>query len=142
MLKKNLKPQEIKRTWYIVDAKDYILGRMATRVAQVLQGKNHPYYSPQWDMGDFVIIVNAEKVKLTGNKEEGKKYYHHTGFPGGIRSKTAGQIREENPKKMVELAVKRMLPKNRLAAQMITKMHIFVGPEHDHGAQTPVTLAI
>lgn len=142
MLKKNLKPEEIKRSWYIVDAQDYVLGRMATKVAQVLQGKNHPYYSPQWDMGDFVIVVNAEKVKLTGNKEEGKKYYHHTGFPGGIRSKAAGQVRKENPKKMIELAVRRMLPKNRLAKQMINKMHVYVGSEHDHAAQKPIELTV
>jgi len=140
MLKKNIKPNQIDRRWYIVDASDHILGRMSSRIATVLQGKHRAYYSPQWDMGDYVVVTNARTVKVTGRKEEKKMYHHHTGYPGGLRSETLRQKRARRPLDVIELAVKRMLPKNKLAREMIKKLKIYEGGEHPHAAQQPVEL--
>ncbi|NCS32650.1 50S ribosomal protein L13 [bacterium] len=137
---KSIKPTEITRKWYIVDAKDHILGRMSTRVAHVLQGKNHAYYSPQWDMGDHVIVINAKKVAVTGGKDEKKNYYRHSGFPGGMKSRTLSEMREKNPVEIITQAVRGMLPKNNLARDMIKKLHVYEGAEHPYAAQTPQEL--
>ncbi len=139
-MKKNIKPTEITRTWYYVDADGKTLGRLATRIAQVLQGKHRPYYSPQWDMGDHVVVVNSSKVVVTGRKENQKIYYHHTGYPGGIRAKTLKTLREEKPNDIIWRAVKGMLPKNRLASEIMSKLHIYEGPEHPHQGQSPEDL--
>ncbi|MBU0708630.1 50S ribosomal protein L13 [Patescibacteria group bacterium] len=140
MFDKNIKPNEIQREWFIIDASEEILGRMSTHIADILRGKHRPYFSPQWDMGDYVIVVNAEKVKLTGKKDKLKMYYRHTGYPGGFREETAGKMRARKPERMVQLAVKRMLPKNRLSRQIIKKMFVYAGSEHPHGAQQPKEL--
>ncbi|NTV30578.1 50S ribosomal protein L13 [candidate division WWE3 bacterium] len=136
-MKTNITPKTITRKWFVIDASDKVLGRMTTDVALILQGKNHPYYSPQWDMGDNVIIINAEKVVLTGRKEEKKVYYRHTGHPGGLKQSTAGKLRQEKPINLIREAVKGMLPKNRLAKDMIKKLYVYTGSEHPHLAQQP-----
>lgn len=140
MTRKNIKPNQIDRRWYLVDASDQVLGRMASRITRVLQGKHQPYYSPQWDMGDYVVVTNARAVKATGRKEEDKIYYHHTGYPGGLKSETLRQMRARRPLDIIELAVKRMLPKNKLAREMIKKLKVYEGPEHPHEAQKPAPL--
>lgn len=138
--KKNIKPEEIKRQWYIVDASDHVLGRLATQIARILLGKHQTYYSPQWDMGDYVIVVNAEKVKVTGKKEKGKTYYRHTGYPGGLKQETLAELRKRRPTEIIRRAVKGMLPKNRLARQIIKKLYVYKGTEHPHEAQKPIML--
>ena len=130
------------RRWYVVDAQGKVLGRLATEIAKVLRGKNKPIFTPNQDAGDFVIVVNARGVKLTGTKLEKKIYYRHTEYPGGIRERTAAEMLEEKPEEVVKLAVKGMLPKNRLSRKLVTKLKIYAGPEHPHGAQKPEPLAI
>lgn len=130
------------RSWYVVDAQGKILGRMATEIAKVLRGKNKPIFTPNQDTGDFVIVINARGVKLTGAKLEKKIYYRHTEYPGGIRERTAAQMLEEKPEELVRLAVKGMLPKNRLSRKLINKLKIYAGPEHPHEAQKPQPLTI
>jgi large subunit ribosomal protein L13 len=130
------------RSWYVVDAKGRILGRMATEIAKVLRGKNKPTFTPNQDGGDFVIVVNARGVKLTGTKLEKKIYYRHTEYPGGIRERTAAQMLEEKPEELIRLAVKGMLPKNRLSRRLVNKLKVYAGPEHPHEAQKPQPLAI
>ncbi|MBU1111028.1 50S ribosomal protein L13 [Patescibacteria group bacterium] len=129
----NIKPNQITRSWYLVDASDKVLGRIATRIADILRGKHQPYFSPQWDMGDYVIVTNAVKVKLTSNKDDTKIYYRHTGYPGGIRSETAGELRARKPEELIIRAVRRMLPKNRLSRQIIKKLFVYAGETHPHG---------
>jgi large subunit ribosomal protein L13 len=124
----------------VVDAENLILGRMASRIAHILKGKNKVFYSPHQDAGDFVVVVNAEKVKVTGNKLRDKTYYHHTGYPGGQKSITLGRLQEKNPEQVIEMAVKRMLPKNVLGRKMFKKLKVYAGPEHPHQAQQPQTL--
>ncbi len=136
------KQSEINRKWFVVDLDEQVLGRAATEIARVLRGKHKAIYSPSVDTGDFVIVVNAEKVKLTGNKLADKKYYHHTGFPGGIRSITAEKLIEKKPEELIRKAVKGMLPKNKLGRQMIRKLKIYSGGEHPHAAQQPKTLSL
>ena len=136
------KQSEVNRSWFVVDLDDQVLGRAATEIARVLRGKHKPIYSPSVDTGDFVIVVNAEKVKLTGNKLADKKYYHHTGFPGGIRSITAEKLIEKKPEELIKKAVKGMLPKNKLGRQMIKKLKIYSGGEHPHSAQQPKALSL
>ena len=133
-------PSNIERKWFIVDATDKTLGRMAAEVAKVLRGKNKPTFTPHMDTGDNVIIINAEKIHLTGKKLVQKVYFHHTGYLGGDRYVKAGDMLKNNPVKMVELAVKGMLPKGPLGRQMMTKLHVYAGAEHDHQAQKPETL--
>jgi large subunit ribosomal protein L13 len=130
------------RQWYIVDAQGKILGRMATEIALVLRGKNKPIYTPNTDAGDFVIVVNARGVRLTGKKLEQKIYYRHTNYPGGIRERTAAKMLAEKPEEVVRLAVKGMLPKNRLSRRLVTKLKVYAGPEHPHEAQKPQPLEI
>ena len=130
------------RQWYVVDARGKILGRMATEIAKVLRGKHKPIFTPNQDAGDFVIVINASGIKLTGTKLEKKIYYRHTEYPGGIRERTAAQMLEEKPEELVRLAVKGMLPKNRLSRHLATKLKVYAGPEHPHAAQKPQPLAI
>jgi len=136
------KESEVNRSWFIVDMDDQVLGRAATEIARILRGKHKPIYSPSVDTGDFVIVVNAEKVKLTGNKLADKKYYHHTGFPGGIRSITAEKLLEKMPEELIKKAVKGMLPKNKLGRQLIKKLKVYSGGEHPHSAQQPKALSL
>ncbi|MBM7717110.1 50S ribosomal protein L13 [Siminovitchia sp. FSL H7-0308] len=133
------KAGEIDRKWYVVDAEGKTLGRLASEVASILRGKHKPTYTPHIDTGDHVIIVNAEKIELTGNKWSDKIYYRHTGFLGGIKQRTAQEMKEKQPQKMLELAIKGMLPKGPLGRQMYRKLHVYAGPEHPHHAQQPQT---
>jgi large subunit ribosomal protein L13 len=128
--------------WYVVDAENQILGRMASRIAYILKGKNKTYYSPHQDTGDFVIVVNAEKIKVTGNKLRDKVYYHHTGYPGGQKQMSLGRMLEKKPERVIELAVKRMLPKNSLGRRMFRKLKVYTGPKHPHIAQQPELLKL
>lgn len=136
------KKEEVTRDWYLVDADNKVLGRMATEIANILRGKKKPIYTPSVDTGDFVVVVNAEKLQLTGNKLADKMYYHHTGFPGGIKSITASKLIEKKPEDLIRKAVKGMLPKNKLARHMLKKLKVYAGPEHPHEAQQPKTLDI
>lgn len=131
------KPNEIERKWYVIDAEGKVLGRLATEVASILRGKNKPIYTPHVDTGDHVIIINAEKIKLTGNKLQQKNHYYHTGYPGGLKEVPYSQLIEKNPEKIIELAVKGMLPKNRLGRQMYRKLKVYRGSTHNHEAQQP-----
>jgi large subunit ribosomal protein L13 len=134
------KPGEITREWYLVDAEGKTLGRLATQIADTLRGKRKPQFTPHVDTGDFVIVVNAEKIRVTGNKLDQKRYYRHSGYPGGLRSRTLREQLERRPTEVLRVAVKGMLPKNRLARQQITKLKIYAGPEHPHEAQNPKPL--
>jgi len=128
------------RRWFIADARDQVLGRLATRIAMVLRGKHLPTFTPHVDAGDFVIVVNAAAVRLTGKKETEKLYHRHTEYPGGVRTLTAAQMRAKHPDRIVRAAVEGMLPKNRLGRQLATKLKIYAGPEHPHQAQRPEPL--
>jgi len=128
------------RRWVVIDATDRALGRVASRAASVLRGKNRPDFTPNQDMGDFVIVINAAKVRLTGAKLVGKVYYRHTEYPGGVRSTTAGKVLDEKPERLVEMAVRGMLPKNRLGRDLFNKLKVYRGAEHPHAAQQPVAL--
>ena len=134
------KDTDVERKWHVIDADGLVLGRLAVKVADILRGKNKAIYTPHTDTGDFVVIVNAEKIHLTGNKLEQKKYYHHTGYPGGIRMATAKELMEKAPERIIMSAVKGMLPKNKLAAKQLSKLKVYSGPEHPHHAQNPETL--
>ncbi|MAI78702.1 MAG: 50S ribosomal protein L13 [Deltaproteobacteria bacterium] len=136
-------PAEVERKWYVVDAEDVVLGRLATRVASILRGKHRPIFTPHVDTGEHVIVINAEKVKLTGRKLDQKIYHRHTGYPGGIRSITAGKLLESSHSdRVVKSAVKGMLPKNSLGRQMFRKLKVYSGPDHPHEAQKPEELRI
>ena len=134
------KKSDIDRKWYVVDAKDAVLGKLATKVATYLRGKNKPVFTPNVDTGDFIIVVNADKIKLTGNKVTDKMYYHHSGYIGGIKAQSAKELLEKKPEKIIEKAVWGMLPKNRLGRMMIKKLKVYRGAEHPHQAQTPEIL--
>jgi large subunit ribosomal protein L13 len=134
------KPGEITREWYLVDADGQTLGRLATLIADTLRGKRKPVYTPHVDTGDFVIVVNAEKVVVTGNKLDQKTYYRHSGYPGGLKSRTLREQLDRRPTEVLRIAVKGMLPKNKLARQQITKLKIYAGPEHPHESQNPQPL--
>jgi large subunit ribosomal protein L13 len=136
------KPGEVAANWHVVDADGKVLGRMATRIATILMGKHRPEYTPHVDTGEFVIVVNAEKVKLTGNKWAGKEYDWFTGYPGSHRSLTAEEMQRKHPDRIVREAVRRMLPKNRLGAKMFTKLKVYAGSEHPHQAQQPEKLEL
>ena len=136
------KTSDIKRKWYVIDATDVSLGRLSTAVASILRGKNKPQYTPNVDTGDYVIIINAEKVVMTGKKLDTVKYYHHTGWLGGLKTKTARQFQESNPTGFVEAAVKGMLPHNTLGRKQGMKLFVYTGSEHPHAAQKPVELKI
>ncbi len=133
---------DICRDWYVVDADNMVLGRLATRIATVLRGKNKPIFAPSVDTGDFVIVVNAEKIALTGNKLSDKIYYSHSGYPGGIKSIAAGKLMEKKAEELIRKAVKGMLPKNKLASQMLKKLKIYAGGSHPHKAQQPKPLQV
>ncbi|MFH1468590.1 MAG: 50S ribosomal protein L13 [Pseudomonadota bacterium] len=132
------KPDEVTRSWFVVDAEGETLGRLATRIATVLRGKHKPLFTPHVDVGDFVIVLNASKVNLTGRKLEQKYYYRHTGYMGHLKAHSAQQVRETDPERMILQAVRGMLPKNRLARQIVKKLKVYAGPEHPHAAQQPV----
>ena len=134
------KPSDIERKWYVIDATDIVLGRLASQVAVLLRGKHKPTYAPHMDMGDYVIVINAEKIALTGSKRENKMAYHHSGFPGGLRAVNYAELLETHPERAIEKAVQGMLPKNRLARQQIQKLKVYAGAEHDHAAQKPEVL--
>ena len=133
-------PDKIERKWYVVDAEGCTLGRLASGVASVLRGKNKPQFTPHVDTGDYVIIVNADKVKVTGKKMDQKIYYHHSDYVGGMKETTLKEMMAKKPEKVVELAVKGMLPKGPLGRSMYTKLFVYAGPEHKHEAQKPETL--
>ena len=134
------KPGEIAREWYLVDADGLTLGRLATLIADTLRGKRKPQFTPHVDTGDFVIVVNAEKIHVTGSKLDQKVYYRHSGYPGGLKSRTLREQLDRRPTEVLRKAVKGMLPKNRLARQQLTKLKIYAGPEHPHGPQNPKPL--
>ncbi len=136
------KPGEVVAAWHLVDAEDKILGRLATKVAMILMGKHRPEYTPHVDTGDFVIIVNAEKIRMTGNKWNDKQYDWYTGYPGGYKSLSAAEMRKKHPDKIVFDAIRRMLPKNRMGRQMLTKLKVYAGTEHPHRAQKPVKIEL
>jgi large subunit ribosomal protein L13 len=136
------KKEDLKQEWYLVDAQDRILGRFATQIANILRGKNKPVFTPYADAGDFVIVTNAEKIRLTGKKLENKCYYRHTGYPGGLKTSTAQEILTKKPEQLIELAVKGMLPKNRLGRKLIKKLKIYAGTAHPHEAQQPKILEL
>ena len=136
------KPAEVKREWFVVDATDKVLGRVATEIAHRLRGKHKAEFTPHVDTGDHIVVINAEKIAVTGNKEEGKIYYHHTGFPGGPKDVNVRQLRERAPTRIIENAVRGMLPKNSLGRAMFKKLHIYAGPEHKHQAQEPKPLEL
>ncbi len=131
-----------KQEWYVVDARDQVLGRLATKVATVLRGKHKPSFTPNADIGDFVIVVNAEKIRLTGKKMTDKIYYHHSGYMGGLKSITPEKVMAKHPERLVEWAVRGMLPKTRLGDRLFTKLKVYAGPEHPHRAQQPKPLAV
>lgn len=132
------KPLEVERKWYLIDAEGQILGRLATTIADILRGKNKPEFTPNVDTGDFVIVINADKIQVTGKKETDKKYYHHTGYPGGLKVRSFKELMEKDPRKALEKAVKGMLPHTTLGRQQFTKLNVYAGAEHPHAAQKPV----
>lgn len=136
------KGHEVKRDWYVVDASDKVLGRLATEIARRLRGKHKAEYTPHVDTGDYIVVINAEKVTVTGRKYDDKMYYRHTGHPGGIKSDSFAKLQARNPARIIELAVKGMLPKNPLGREMYRKLKIYVGSEHPHTAQQPKQLEI
>ncbi len=136
------KPAELERKWYVVDAEGKTLGRLSTEIARVLMGKNKPEYTPFVDTGDYVIVINAEKIHLTGKKWDQKYYRYHTGYPGGLRERKYSDLVKRQPEKILELAVKGMLPKNTLGRQMYKKLKVYAGPEHNHQAQQAEVLEI
>lgn len=133
-------PSTIERKWYVVDATGYTLGRLSSEVAKILRGKNKPTFTPHIDTGDYVIITNAENIKVTGKKLDQKIYYRHSEYVGGMKEITLREMLDKKPERVIELAVKGMLPKGPLGRQMITKLHVYAGPEHDHAAQKPEVL--
>jgi large subunit ribosomal protein L13 len=132
--------KDVKRKWHLIDAEGMILGRLASRVAPILKGKTKPIYTPNADTGDYVIIINADKIRLTGNKLQNKVYYHHSGYPGGIKSKTAKELMSKSPEKVIISAVRGMLPKNSLGRMQLKKLKVYRGTEHPHKPQNPEPL--
>jgi large subunit ribosomal protein L13 len=130
------------KKWHVIDADGQVLGRLAVQVADILRGKNKPVFTPHLDAGDFVVVINAEKVRLTGKKETGKVYESYSGYRGGRRTRTAAEVRASHPERLILHAVKGMLPKNRLAARLLTKLKVYAGPEHPHTAQQPTPLSV
>lgn len=136
------KAESVRRDWYVVDATDQVLGRLATEIARRLRGKHKPEYTPHVDTGDYIVVVNAEKVRLTGNKMDDKIYYHHTGYPGGIKGVDAKTQIAKHPTRVIESAVKGMMPKNPLGRSMMSKLRVYPGPSHTHQAQQPKSLEL
>ncbi|WP_448583881.1 50S ribosomal protein L13 [Thermocrinis sp.] len=137
-----VRPEDVVRNWWVVDAEGKILGRLASQIAKILMGKHKPYYQPDVDCGDFVVVVNAEKIRVTGNKLEKKMYNFHTNYPGGHKVRTLGWMLENKPEDVIRLAVKRMLPKNKLGHRMLKRLKVVVGPEHPYIAQKPQKLEV
>ena len=135
-------PENRQRDWLLVDAEGKTLGRLATQVADALRGKRKPDYTPHCDTGDFVVVINAARIRVTGNKREDKLYHRHTGYPGGIRTRTLGEMLERRPEEVIRKAVKGMLPRNKLANRQITKLKVYAGPEHPHEAQQPKPMEV
>ncbi|MEM0961616.1 MAG: 50S ribosomal protein L13 [Bacteroidota bacterium] len=136
------KPGDVEQAWHVVDAESVVVGRLAARVASILRGKHKPEYTPHMDVGDHVIVVNADKVRFTGKKETDKKYFRHSGYPGGIRQRTPKEVRASKPEFIVENAVTGMLPRTKLGRAMAKKLHVYAGPDHPHEAQQPQSLEI
>ena len=136
----SIRINEITRNWYIVDADGQILGRLASEVAQIIRGKKKPFFTPHMDMGDFVVVINAEKVKVTGNKERDKSYFRHSGYPGGVTQINLRKVRQNFPEKIITNAVKGMLPHNRLGRKLLTHLKVYSGELHPHAAQQPQTI--
>ncbi|NCF15023.1 MAG: 50S ribosomal protein L13 [Gammaproteobacteria bacterium] len=136
------KPAEVRRDWYVVDATNKTLGRLSTEIAHRLRGKHKPEYTPHVDTGDYIVVVNAEKVRVTGNKLQDKMYHHHTGYVGNLKSVPLQKMLDEHPERVIEKAVKGMLPRGPLGRQMYSKLRVFVGPEHTHAAQQPIPLEV
>ena len=136
------KPESVKRDWYVIDATDKVLGRLSTEIARRLRGKHKPEYTPHVDTGDYIIVINAEKVRVTGNKESDKMYHHHTGYIGGIKSTNLAKLRQEHPERIIQKSVKGMLPKNALGRAMFKKLKVYAGESHRHAAQQPQTLEL
>ena len=133
-----LKKEEVERNWFVLDVKDKVLGRIATKIADRIRGKDKPTFTPHTDGGDYVIVINAEKIKVTGSKFDTKKYYRHSLYPGGLKTQTFKELNIKNPEKIIFNAVKGMLPKNKLGKSMIKKLKVFKGPSHDHDSQKPI----
>ena len=133
----SLKKEEVQRNWFVVDATDRVLGRVATKIADKIRGKDKPTFTPHTDGGDYVIVINAEKIKVTGSKSNNKMYYRHSLYPGGLKSQTFKELNKKNPERIIEEAVKGMLPKNKLGKSIIKKLKVFQGPNHDHESQKP-----
>ena len=140
MKTKSFKTSEVNQKWHLIDAENKTLGRLSSKVSKILMGKNKPQYTPNNDLGDYVIIINAEKIKLTGNKEIQKKYYRHSGFPGGLKTTKLSDLRQDKPEQIVIKAVKGMLPKNKLSNNMLSKLKVYKGSEHPHIGQNPELL--
>ena len=137
---RSIRANEIGREWFIVDAEGQILGRLASEIAQIIRGKKKPFFTPHMDMGDFVVVVNAEKVKVTGNKEKDKTYFRHSGYPGGVTQISLRKVRQDYPERIITNAVKGMLPHNRLGRQLLTHLKVYSGTDHPHSAQLPKTI--
>ena len=137
---RSIRENEISREWFIVDAEGQMLGRLASEIAQIIRGKKKPYFTPHMDMGDFVVVVNAEKVKVTGNKEKDKTYFRHSGYPGGVTQISLRKVRQDYPERIITNAVKGMLPHNRLGRQLLTHLKVYSGTDHPHSAQLPKTI--
>ena len=133
----SLKKENVNRDWFVIDVADKVLGRVATKIADRIRGKDKPTFTPHTDGGDYVVVINAEKIRVTGSKFENKKYYSHSLYPGGLKTKTFRELNEKNPEKIIEEAVKGMLPKNKLGKSIIKKLKVFRGPSHDHESQQP-----
>jgi len=136
----SIRADEINREWFIVDAEGQTLGRLASEIAQIIRGKKKPFFTPHMDMGDFVVVVNAEKVKVTGNKEKDKTYFRHSGYPGGVTQISLRKVRQDYPERIITNAVKGMLPHNRLGRQLLTHLKVYSGTDHPHSAQLPKTI--
>ena len=136
------KPGDVQRHWHVIDAEDVVLGKLASHVAQLLRGKHKPVFAPHQDTGDFVVVINAAKISLSGNKREQKLAYHHSGYPGGLSATKYATLLEKNPRRVIEKAVWGMLPKNRISRQQLKKLKVYAGPEHPHSAQQPAPFEI
>jgi large subunit ribosomal protein L13 len=138
----HMRKEDVKKQWYLIDANDRVLGRLASKIANILRGKDKAIFSPHVDTGDFVIVVNAEKVKLTGDKLKGKFYYHHSGYPGGLKAISAEKMLSKKPEELLRRAVKGMLPKNKLGRMIFRKLKVYAGPQHGHEAQQPKQIQV
>tara|TARA_X000000368_G_scaffold410447_1_gene393938 strand:+ start:495 stop:923 length:429 start_codon:yes stop_codon:yes gene_type:complete len=142
MKTKSYKNTDLDKKWLLLDARDETLGRLSSKIASILMGKNKAQYTPHNDLGDYVVVVNAEKIRVTGNKDIQKKYYKHTGYPGGLKSSTFSEIIEKNPENLILKAVKGMLPKNKLSSSMISKLKVYEGDNHPHAGQNPIKIEL